>query len=123
MLGEAPGHKAVLLRGTGETGKLRSGDSAMEQGGLRGNGDAGVAVVGAQGLRGYQIKEAAGVFGRACHERKVGEDCGRDGRNTEETDRGTAQRDPGLWAKLLEGEDAQGGWPVGLAGLVGSTHR
>ena len=34
-----------------------------------------------------------------------------------------AQRDSWLWAKLLEGEDAQGGWPVGLAGLVGSTHR
>ena len=58
-------------------------------------------------LRGLlaKIKEAVQGFGRACHEWKAGENCGRDGRSAEEADRGAARRDfLARVGKLLEGE-------------------
>ena len=74
-------------------------------------------------LRGLlaKIKEAVQGFGRACHERKAGENRGRDWCHAGIADRAAALRDPGLGGQLLEGGRARGGCLVGPAGPGRST--
>jgi hypothetical protein len=106
----------------------RSGEStaaqelcAAEQGGRR---ELGFGAATAMGMRrrgaAMRLKDVAGVLGMRTTNGRSARIAGLTPR-AREADRDVALRDPGLWAKLLEGRGAERGWSVGLRGLGWST--